>query len=398
MDVEEIAAQLSAVVRDLEPDAVPLPEAMRHWEAYNAIVRQGTAAMTLLARRVEESRAWARAGHRSAVEFMAKESGSSVGTARAQLETSQKLGGLPAIEHKMRIGGLSGSQTALLVEGVSANPDAQEQLLEQAERGSLKELRDAVLRARAVADPEPEATQRRIHSRRHYRSWIDAEGAWQAAVRGTVVDGAAVDAALEPLIDELFAKARTEGRREPRESYAFDALVLLATRAAAGTPSIKSNPRYTTIVRADLEALRRGRVEGDEMCEITGIGPIPATTARELLGESILKLVITQGVDVLNVTHLGRGPNAAQKIALLWSSPTCSVEGCSRTRVEIDHRTPYAQSRHTRLDDLDALCPYHHALKTYEGWALVDGTGKRAMVPPDDARHPKNRPKPHLRR
>ena len=43
-----VDGQVRPVVRDLEPDAVPLPEAMRQWEAYNAIVRQGTAAMTLL--------------------------------------------------------------------------------------------------------------------------------------------------------------------------------------------------------------------------------------------------------------------------------------------------------------------------------------------------------------
>ena len=32
---------------------------------------------------------------------------------------------------------------------------------------------------------------------------------------------------------------------------------------------------------------------------------------------------------------------------------------------------------------------YHHDLKTYKGWALVEGSGKRPMVPPDDPRHPR---------
>ena len=36
---------------------------------------------------------------------------------------------------------------------------------------------------------------------------------------------------------------------------------------------------------------------------------------------------ITRGRDVATVVHLGRGPNAAQKIALLWSQPLCSREG-----------------------------------------------------------------------
>lgn len=30
----------------------------------------------------------------------------------------------------------------------------------------------------------------------------------------------------------------------------------------------------------------------------------------------------------------------------------------------------------------------------YGGWALVEGTGKRPLVPPDDPRHPHNRPPP----
>jgi len=153
----------------------------------------------------------------------------------------------------------------------------------------------------------------------------------------------------------------------------------------------RSKARYLTLVRIDLESLRRGDVAEGELCEITGIGPIPARTARELLGESILKLVITKGVDVLSVTHLGRGPTAAQRIALLWSSPGCSVEGCARTRVEIDHRVPYTRSRHTRLDELDPLCKHHHDRKHRDGWALVEGTGKRAMVAPRDPRHPRNR-------
>jgi hypothetical protein len=118
---------------------------------------------------------------------------------------------------------------------------------------------------------------------------------------------------------------------------------------------------------------------------------VPVSVARELLGEAILKLVITRGVDVVNVTHLGRGPTAAQRAALLWITPTCSVQGCNRSRVENDHREPWADTQHTRLDELDPLCEFHHDLKTRLGYALVPGTGKRAFVPPDDPRHPRYR-------
>jgi len=65
----------------------------------------------------------------------------------------------------------------------------------------------------------------------------------------------------------------------------------------------KPSPRFMGLIRADIESLRRGTVEGDEICEIAGLGPIPATVARELLGEAVLKLVITKGVDVANVSR-----------------------------------------------------------------------------------------------
>jgi hypothetical protein len=119
------------------------------------------------------------------------------------------------------------------------------------------------------------------------------------------------------------------------------------------------------------------------------VGPISTRSARELLGESIVKLVITRGVDVANVTHVGRGPRAAQRIAILWSSPGCEVQGCSSTvGIQVDHRVPWADDQVTEFANLDPLCVHHHRLKTHNGWALIAGTGKRPMVPPGDSRHP----------
>jgi hypothetical protein len=171
----------------------------------------------------------------------------------------------------------------------------------------------------------------------------------------------------------------------------MDALVEICRRAGqASKPGKDPNPRYLGLIRVDLEALHRGRVEGDELCEITGVGPVPVERAKALLGEAVLKLVITKGVDVLNVTSLGRGPTAAMKVALAWSQPACTAEGCSRTYVQYDHRygDEYAKTKHTRLDETDPLCTHDHDLKTYSNWALVPGKGKRPFVPPDDPRHP----------
>jgi hypothetical protein len=149
------------------------------------------------------------------------------------------------------------------------------------------------------------------------------------------------------------------------------------------------------LLRIDYDAFVRGAVEGEETCDLPGLGPVPVRIARRLLGDAVLKLVITKGVDVMNVTHLGRSATVAQQVALWWQSPVCRVQGCGRTfRLQNDHRHDWAFTHKTRLDGLDPLCQHHHDLKTRHGWALVEGSRPRTMVPPPDPRHPKNRPPP----
>jgi hypothetical protein len=376
----------------VEPDAVPLPEAAAWWEALDAMERLVTGAKTRLARRVDESREWKRKGFRSAAEHLAALGGTTVGAARESLTVSAAVKALPQTEAAVRAGSLSAAQATAVVSAATADPAAERRLLDQAGRSSLAELHQDCLRTKANADADRDVTYRRIREQRRLRTWTDAEGAWNLVARGTPDAGARVLAALEPLVDARFCEARKSGEHEQRDAYAFDALVDLADRAANGGQARTRGraPQHLALLRVDLEALQRGQTAGEETCELSGLGPISVSRARELLGESTLRLVITKGVDVANVTHLGRGPTAAQRIALLWSSPTCSVEGCTRTRVEIDHRHDWAKGGSTSLDNLDPLCSHHHDRKTRDRWALVAGTGKRPMVPPHDPRHPRH--------
>jgi Domain of unknown function (DUF222) len=468
--VVRIRGQLGELVSGLDPDAVGGPAARELWGEFDRIERLGSAGKTLLARRIAATHDRDRAGSRTAAESLAKKAGTSTAAAKEALDTSNRLDDLPAVAGALRRGELSPAQAAAIAGAAEADPSAERRLLELAGRASLVELREECARVRAAADPDPDATNRRIHAQRRCRQYTDAEGGWNLSARGTVQDGAAFTTVLNAITDQVFTAARRDGRHEPVEAYAFDALMAMATHAsrpdrpaapadggaergaladggaapaadvpdgghgradhagpragdarppdagdarknAGGAnaggdrgiflntgsqavgpvpPRRWSNPRYLALLRVDATALRRGRVDGEELCEIAGVGPVPVTVARDLLGEAIVKLVITRGVDVANVTHLGRGPTTAQKIALMWANPTCIAEGCHRRRIEYDHRKPWSQTRHTRLDELDPLCDYHHDLKTRLGWALVPGTGKRPFVPPDDPRHPRH--------
>jgi hypothetical protein len=414
--VEDVEKVLRSELGRLVPGDVPLRDAPAMWQAFDGIERLAAAAKTLLAERVDESRAWARAGDRSAAEYLARRSGTSVGAARGGLETSKKLRALPATESAVRRGELSSAQAEAIAGAAAVNPAAERSLLKIARRSTLTELRQQANRARAAGDPDPEATHRRIHRQRCLRRFTDGEGAWNLQARGTPDAGGAFNAALDPIIDEIFRSARREGRRESRDAYAFDAVIELARRARQGagpestpaetdaaaasppTPAAPvtnatrpkaANPSFLALLRVDLEALVRGRAEGDELCDIAGVGAVPVPVARQLLGEAIVKLVITKGVDVVNVTHLGRGPSAAQRIALLWTSPWCTNARCNHTlQIQHDHRTPWTEVHETTLDNIDRLCGQCHKRKTHDGWALVDGKGRRHLVPSDDPRHP----------
>ena len=411
------------LVAKIDPDAVPSCEVTDLWSALDTIERRAAATKLLLARRVEDAGRWKRDGHRSAAEQLAGIAGTSVTAAKNQLETSKKVAKLPATANALRKGQLSAAKAEAIAAAAEVAPEAEADLLAGAHDAPLAEVKDKCLRARGK---DRDHAYERIRKARSFKEFTDAEGRWNVIAGGPADAAAAFRAAHRPIVDEMFNKARAEGRREPYEAYAFDAFIELARRAAnpsadAGSavpeaaataePTAAPSPentkanaktkakatpaRYLAILRVDLTALRRGTVQGTELCEIAGLGPVPVSVARDLLGDAILKLVITNGVDVINVTHLGRSATVAQQVALWWQSPACKVAGCTRSsRLQNDHRYEWAKTKRTRVDELDPLCKHHHDLKTRDNWALTDGEGPRPIVPPHDPRHPKNRPPP----
>lgn len=154
-------------------------------------------------------------------------------------------------------------------------------------------------------------------------------------------------------------------------------------------------PRAKILVRVDQAALLRGWARGDETCDIPGVGPVPVATVRELWPAAVVKAVVTNGVDVANVTHLGRRATEAMAAAMQWTTPQCTNIACDNDRfVQIDHRLGFANTHRTRLDELDPLCSQCHPHKTNENWQLVRGSGRRRFVPPDHPDHPGDPPTP----
>jgi hypothetical protein len=159
---------------------------------------------------------------------------------------------------------------------------------------------------------------------------------------------------------------------------------------STGGDATSRSPRSLMLIRADLAALKRGQVHGDELCEIPGVGPIAATAARDLLGDSIVKLVITKGVAVQTVTHLGRGPNPRPtgRPAVPTTDLPCRglLSHPSRDRPP-PRLGPHLSHPRRRMRPAVQNPPRPQNPPTL---GLTDGTGKRALVPPDNPRHPNN--------
>jgi hypothetical protein len=398
-DVERLRTEIVSVAGGLDLTLHTAEEAALIVEHAAAIKNIAVSLESMAAARVADTNIWKRSGERSAAEWLARRTGTTAGQASDRIKTGKRMQRQPRVRREATSGRLSQEQSSVIADAVEADPAAEEQLVDHAAKETLGDTRDRCRRTKVAADPDREATHARIKAERRLRTWTDSEGGWNLSVRNVPEAGAEIEAGLRKLTDEIFNAARNDARVEPHDAYRADALTELARRfttgpAPASTATPPKRPTFLGLLRADLSALQRGKVIGDELCEIVGIGPIPISVARLLFGEAVLQLIITNGVDVANVTHLGRRPTREQRAAMLWANPRCATEGCNQPWREADHRIDWTTTRHTRLDELEGHCHHCHDLKTYKGWALIEGKGRRPMVPPDDPRHPNNTGRP----
>ena len=421
----KIRRHLTVVLaRELDMGDVCGTDAAKAVEEFAEIERLAAVAKVRAARRVAETEAYRRAGDNDAAGWLARTTGSSKRDAERSLAAATALDDLDATREAAERGELSEQQLREITDAATANPDAEADLLDAARTESMAGLKDRALKAKASAGDRA-TRHERVRLSRRLRHGVDAEGAFWLQFRHTADVGARMLAALRPYEDAVFARNRGRGVRETREAYAADALAealgvtgddpacpggddpaaeaaangtaanptAAATDPASVTARRRGRPNVKVIVRVDLPALRRGHTEPGELAEIAGIGPVPVSTIRHMLDDAFLAAVLTDGIDVRTVTHLGRRPNAFQQTVLELTHSRCDVEGCSREMfLEADHRVDWSTVKVTDLTNIDKLCEHHHDLKTNQGWRLVAGTGKRPFVPPDHPDHPANAP------
>lgn len=312
---------------------------------------------------------------------LAGAAGQAKGQARRQLETAGALEAVPELRDAFCRGELSIDQAAIIAPVASIAPESAPDLVALAKESSLKELRAEAERTRRRATPEEEIQlrERQLHARRHCRTYCTGRGGLRLEAFLSGADAASLLSALDKETDALVLAHERAGIHEQRDRLRADALVALVSGTATAT-----GRGAQVLVRVDAAALARGEVGDQEVCEVAGIGPVSVETARSLLGEGFVTLLVHKGEDITTVTSTTRFIPRKVRMALVERDRTCVVPGCPASEnLEIDHwHTDFARSGPTALHNLCRLCALHHRMKTREGWRLAGGPGNWEWHPP----------------
>jgi hypothetical protein len=380
--ITRATALIKEALSDFQPALLTADSAAEAVRILAKTERMVVAAKTLSARRVEETNLHKRNGHKDAATWLANETGESTSDAAGMLAAARQMEALPDVADAFKAGDLSPAKARQVAGAASVDPSQQQALLQAAERQTLGELRSTCDRVRRQANSERDENERyeSIRRRRYFRDVTEEDGAVRFDGRVCPDDGAKLRAELMRRARRLAAEAKKEGRRERLDCYLSDALMELVN-------GVKREPGTgaEVIVTVDAAALKRGHADSGETCDIAGVGHVAVSTAKSLLGEGFLSILVMKGTDITTVARAGRAVPADVAKALIARDPVCCVPGCEVTEgLERDHRVvPFIDGGTTSLENLARLCRWHHYLRTYRGYHLDGKPGEWEWVGPE---------------
>ena len=174
--LSEVLASTRAAVAAIDVAELTGCQAATAFETGAELEKLGASLKVLVAPKLAQSETWARAGHCSPEEWMARTSGTSVGVAKATVETGKRLEQLPATASAVKSGALSLAQAAAVAEAASADPASESELLEAAGTESLKRLQDKSRRVVLDSRGSLEERYARQHRLRDFSTYVDDEG------------------------------------------------------------------------------------------------------------------------------------------------------------------------------------------------------------------------------
>ncbi len=350
-------------------------------EAVEVLARLSKAAAlarTRAAARAAKAGEHKRLGYAGPAQWVARQGGTSLSQARAELACAEALEAVPAALEAAAAGELSLPEATEVARAEAAVPGSATGALDKARREGLGALREHS-RKLVLGSVPPEALHRHQYRARYLRHWVDGAGMTCLSAALAPEVGAVVVKRLQTYAARAHRAARggrsgsSEGRDSEApgrfEAHLADALVDLVS----GAPDAEGRRgRAEVCIVVDATALARGAAVPGELCHIPGSGPVPVRLARDaLVTGAFVKALAHDGKDITRLAHYGRHLPAELRSALELGRPpdfdgaVCANTGCgSRFGLQWDHVVPYVAAGPTSYANLQPLCWTCHATKT----------------------------------
>jgi hypothetical protein len=336
---------------------------------------------------------WAGVGIRSCAHWLAWTCSESPGVAREHVRVARAMRDLPLARAEFAAGRLSYSKMREITR-VSDRVD-ESTLVDLARTATASQLARAV-RGMRRADEEALTPQ----ARRRVDWYTDDVGMLRLRAALPAEEGALVLAAIHAAHLELdAARARAAA---PRSAHA-DALLQVARGYLAGAPRDESGEDRTTVVLhvdsslltvdhptadrpsvgVDAELADHTAITAHDCCQVAGVGGVSRQTAARLACDAVvIAMVRGAGGAVLGHGRRRRLVSAPQRRSIMVRDGHCQFPACGRTsHLQIHHVRQWAAGGSTDLDNLIALCPFHHVACHEGGVAIRPGLAALPGIP-----------------
>lgn len=283
-------------------------------------------------------------------------------TSRRWMRLARTLEELPALREAFASGTVSLEQLSMLIR--VADPENEAELLAVArEVGDADELRDEI-KAReadlkdehAEEPPDPEPTPELDFW------WHD--DALHYAGKAPGPDGVLVEKAILRLAEQA-PRDEATGVYRDMEVRAGEAIVQMASESLSGDGNAD---RATVVVHVSAKDLTEQQGSGWDAASRL----FSPAQLEELTCDARIQPALDDGTGV--TVGVGRTtrtiPHWLRRL-VEGRDRTCRFPGCDRTRwLHIHHRVPWSRGGPTNLDNLIALCGFHHRMLHREGWSI----------------------------
>jgi hypothetical protein len=335
---------------------------------------------------VEDTEAWCGPGIRSMEQWASMALGLAATHTRSLVTTSRKLAVLPLLDGAVREGRISFDKARAVAP--LATPATQERWMDLADQATVTGLQRIVAAWRKVT-PEGDADEPAgdPRQRRSLRWTAGPDGLEKLIALLTPEDAAVVKAALGNATEDDWRQTPADDRAdEPAAARAADALVAVAeTAMAAGPQPCECGDRNKVSLVIDLGLLLGRKVDG--LCGIEASPlPLPLADAELLCCDAVIRPLVFNGQNPIDVGRDHHTVNRAQRRALKARDGGCRFPGCAATRyVDAHHVDHWIRGGRTDLANLLLLCRFHHRLHHRGGYQIHATAlpGRYRFIDPD---------------